>query len=182
MNINNKQTNKQTKGYLEHSLRLEQSLVENPVENFTPPSRQLQGLSLPVAECYGKPHVGAWYTRDDVDSYAHSGDCPFCGRPSTNAHHCPPKGKSRSFLLLTEKGRHVLKPALFGLCGSGTTGCHGKIHGKLLSIRWEWGSPAAAEAWWSGEILAHHEPHSPELYMFGWWVLSDGKGEWTVRK
>lgn len=44
--------------------------------------------------------------------------CRLCERPATNTHH----------LLYRSHGGDDVPENLIPLCGSGTTGCHGKIH------------------------------------------------------
>lgn len=138
--------------------------------NYTPNRFLLRGLSVDVAEMYGKPHINAWYAKhsDSVNAYRfnHDARCPICWNRATNVHHCPPKSKGKFIL-----HGHVLRPALFALCGSGTTGCHGKFHQRLIVPRWEWYTMGNAEAWWNGELLEMHGPHSPELYQYGDWVF-----------
>lgn len=137
---------------------------------YVPERNKLQGLSLEVAECYGKPHIGAWYVakNDNINSYRfdHSASCPICGKPVTNAHHCPPKRKGLLFL-----NGHTLKPSLIALCGSGTTGCHGMLHNGKIKINWKWFNDEYARMWWDGELLEKYEPHSEELYQFGEWEI-----------
>lgn len=151
---------------------------------FTPTMRQLKGLSYDVASLYGMPHLGAYYERDDTDSHKRdvNARCAVCGQRASNAHHEPPRSKGRIFLLDTEWGQFVLKPALFALCGTGTTGCHGKRHERRWTVRWEWDSDESAEKWWSGYWLAHgYHPHSKRLFELGRYVFSDGSDEWEVR-
>lgn len=137
---------------------------------YTPDRSLLRGLSVDVAECYGKPHINAWYIKhsDSLNSYRfdHNAFCAICLDRATNVHHCPPKSKGKFIL-----HGHVLRPALFALCGSGVSGCHGKIHQRLIVPKWYWGSVEYAEAWWNGELLEMHEPHSEELYRYGTWVF-----------
>lgn len=58
--------------------------------------------------------------------------CVICGDPAANAHHVIPKG-SPNF------GDDI--PAnLVGLCGSGTTGCHGDVEGRRGKARAELGT------------------------------------------
>ena len=140
-------------------------------------AKQLNGLSLEKAECFGKPHILASYTApDNVRKYRHEeGLCPVChSRLITNTHHQPDRV---SFTMRTKWGIFVLKPALFGLCGSGTTGCHGLIEANKLNVEWVWDKPRYLEDWWSGYTLAHMlklgiTPHSPKLYEQGCWVFS----------
>lgn len=145
---------------------------------FIPTSSQLRCLSYPVAERYGKPHISAHYKTRNVksnklDQYAR---CSICGEPATNSHHDPPLRNGKSFLLVTDNGSFELKPALIALCGSGTTGCHDGFHGGArYRIEWIWDKDCYASAWWSGEILSKIEPHSPELYMYGYWLITDKK-------
>lgn len=139
---------------------------------YTPDRELLRGLSLPVAECFGKPHYNAWYLTkgDNVKSYRfdHEAPCMVCGKPATNAHHQPPRSKG----LLVLRG-HVLRPALIALCGRGNTGCHGMVHNRQLSIGWEWLNDKYAEMWWSGELLGQMEPHSEELFNYGYWEIKE---------
>ena len=67
--------------------------------------------------------------------------------------------------------------ALIALCGSGTTGCHGKRHVGKVEITWEWFDEADAERWWSGELLSHgYAPHDPMLYELGRWRIETPTG------
>lgn len=133
---------------------------------YIPERNKLQGLSLEVAECFGKPNIDARYLSDNVNSYSHSGNCFVCGKRATNAHHCPPKRKG----LLVLNG-HILKPSLIALCGSGTAGCHGMVHNGKIKINWKWFNDEYARIWWEGEMLEKYEPHSEELYQFGEWEI-----------
>lgn len=146
---------------------------------FVPERSQLRGLSVDKAELYGKPHVGARYryVSDPKSNRRDDGArCAVCGRPAESSHHVPPLSKGRSFVLETPIGSWRLLPSLFALCGSGTTGCHGLFHGGARYFpRWEWLTDEAAEAWWSGELLSRFGAHSPELYAFGRWVVSDAE-------
>lgn len=146
-------------------------------------SKILRGFSIEDAQSYGMPHIGAHYWKDNVNSY-HRDDntCCICGRKATNVHHHPQKGKATSFTLSTEYGIFVLKPALFALCGSGTTGCHGLIHNKKVSIQWKWDSKAYQELWFSGYLLSHGIiPHSPKLFEYGCWLIGDDKSKVEYR-
>lgn len=70
--------------------------------------------------------------------------CVVCGRYANNEHHVIPKG-------MGSVPRHVERmiPRL-KLCGSGTTGCHGKAHAKRLHFAytdtqgWLWFESRAA--------------------------------------
>ena len=172
----NNNTNKHTNNNNLKDSQVRNASVENSVENpFHPTARQLQGIPYDLAECYGKPHVNAEYLRDDVDSYTHFGSCFICGNPSTNAHHVPPKSVSRVFTLMTKRGIFVLKPALFSLCGSGTTGCHSLFHAKKLIAKWIWRDEISKKNWWDGELLKDIKPHDPVLFAFGFWQIRDEK-------
>lgn len=145
--------------------------------SYVPDSSLLCGLSVDAAECFGKPHVGASYLRDDARSnrLAEGAACPSCGKLAESSHHEPPLGMggaNRSFLLRTPMGIHVLKPALIALCGhDNVTGCHGKRHQGKLPIRWRWDSDEHAERWWSGELLSRLAPHDDALFELGRWEI-----------
>lgn len=137
---------------------------------YVPDRKLLRGLSLEIAEQFGKPHINAWYAKhsDSLNAYSfdHDASCPICGKRVTNVHHCPPKSKGR----LNLHG-YNLKPALMAFCGSGTIGCHGRIHQKLIIPKWEWYSDSFAKAWWNGWLFEELEPHSDALYEYGDWVF-----------
>lgn len=136
-------------------------------------SSVLRGMPYQKAKCFGMPHHDAFYTSGDRHSLQAGARCLACGRPAESAHHEPQKGTGgQTWTLRTSKGAFVLRPALIALCGSGTTGCHGKRHAGLLRIEWFWDDPAWEEAWFSGEVLSMGiEPHSPELLGYGHWEL-----------
>lgn len=146
--------------------------------SFVPRREQLGGLSLDVAECYGKPHLGAFYSTESVKSHKRleGASCAICGKPVQSVHHNPPLSKGHIFLLRTKWGAFVLKPALFALCGTGTTGCHNEFHGGAhFKATWVWRNDDCAELWWSGELLKQMEPHSPRLYEYGYWNVHDAR-------
>lgn len=134
---------------------------------------QLRGLSYEVAELYGKPHLGAVYVGNKATKYRPTTQqCSVCLlRPAVNCHHVAPRSKGHFFHLVTPKGTWDLRSALFTLCGTGTTGCHGRFHNGDLRARWHWKEPEYADAWWSGDLLAKYGPHNPELYRFGCWAI-----------
>lgn len=59
--------------------------------------------------------------------------CVVCGKPATNKHHVIEKSDGE----LVE-GVKIRRP-LVRLCGSGTTGCHGKVHDRVLHVDWRGG-------------------------------------------
>ena len=143
---------------------------------YIPDSSLLCGLSVEAAECFGKPHLGCHYVRDDTKSNRldEQARCASCGKRAESSHHEPPLGmggRNRQLLLRTPMGIHVLKPALIALCGSGTTGCHGKRHHGELPIRWVWERDEHAALWWSGELLKQFAPHDPRLSELGHWEI-----------
>lgn len=154
--------------------------------SFVPEMKQLRGLSYDVASLYGMPHINAVYRRaDDIrlkTRWEGERICAVCGRtqaPSWSVHHEPPKskgsGKNPYFHLMTKMGAFPLKPALIGLCGSGTEGCHGDRHNGLLRIRWVWESDEIAEKWWNGHWLSHDfAPHSHRLFELGHYEFERG--------
>lgn len=140
--------------------------------SYIPPRKALCGLSVDVAELYGKPHIGAFYVGRSADSNRLEDDarCAICVARATNAHHLVPRSKGRTF----ELAGHVLRSPLFALCGSGTTGCHDGFHGGArFKARWVWMAPVAAEAWWSGDLLIDLDPHDPALFELGCYRVSD---------
>ena len=152
------------------------------VAEYIPPMSALNGLPVDVAQRFGMPHWGCRYKGPTGDAHELTGwRCAWCGTHASNCHHEPPKGmggRNRVFHLKTPMGVFVLRPALIALCGTGTTGCHGMAHSRLLRIRWMWGRSEYAEKWWSGHYLSHGiVPHDERLYELGFWVVEDSKGE-----
>lgn len=140
------------------------------------PMGLLRGRPVSEAMKFGMPHVGCHYAGSGVNTHRldDGAMCLVCGRPATNAHHEPPKSKCPTFLLSTPNGSHVLRPALFALCGSGTTGCHNGFHGGArYKAEWLWDDDEFERMWWGGELLERFGPHSPELYDFGRWSILD---------
>ena len=155
--------------------------------SYEPTREILHGFSYEKAKLFGMPHIGCKYRRDDINETAFIDDtrrCAGCGRTNGahNRHHEPPKSNG-SFLLVTPRGKFVLKPALIDLCGSGTTGCHGERHNKKLKITWEWDSGEYEEQWWSGYLLSrpYHEPHGKWLYGFGRYIFERNGQRWEYR-
>jgi len=150
--------------------------------SYQPSASLLHGFAYQAAECYGKPHFLCRYAGKAVNSHELFEDatCMCCGRRATNAHHWPPRGKSPLFTL---HGK-TLKPALFAVCGSGTTGCHDGWHGGArFKALWKWDSERFAREWWEGSMMEELGPHSQALYGFGCWEaydLRDGR-IWQVR-
>ena len=103
------------------------------------------------------------------------------GAPPT-ATTSPAGRGGKTFRLVTPNGVWELRSPLFALCGSGTTGCHGKFHDGGLRAEWVWRTGAAEEAWWSGTLLREYPPHSPDLYMFGYWAITDRYGNEIIRE
>lgn len=146
------------------------------------PDPRLCNLPRHAFECFGKPHVGAHYATRAVSSHVLDDGalCACCGRLATNAHHWPP-GRST-----VEVAGVVLRPSLFAVCGSGTTGCHDGWHGGArFKALWRWDEERYFDDWSSGRFWEEgFWPHSPELYLFGFWEMYDLKlGRiWTVRE
>ena len=130
------------------------------------------GLSRSRAELFGKPNVGAEYV--GRERYVHTADrCPVCGAPAGSVHHLCPRGTARSIEIVGPDGPTLLRSSLVALCGSGTTGCHGRMHSRELEVEWEWYRPAYEAMWWDGLLLASVEPHSNDLYRYGCWAIRD---------
>lgn len=141
----------------------------------------LRGWPKERAELYGKPHLGARYTHDTAYEPTQA-RCAVCGRRACNCHHVARRSWGKTFRLVTPNGVWELRSPLFALCGSGTTGCHGKFHDGGLHAEWVWRTGAAEEAWWSGTMLREYPPHSPDLYEFGYWAITDRYGNEIIRE
>lgn len=135
---------------------------------YVPDHSLLRGLPLRAAEKFGKPCVGAHYAGRGVRANRLDADarCAVCGATATNSHHEPPVGMGGRNARFTLHGTE-LRPALIALCGSGTTGCHGMVHGGLLRIEWEWDDDRHAAAWWRGDLLGMGDG----LYEMGAWAV-----------
>lgn len=132
---------------------------------------------------YGLPHIDCKYTGKSVNSNRLIDDamCVCCGKMATNAHHYPPKGTAPT----RHRNGYELRPALFAVCGSGTTGCHDGWHGGArYEAWWQWDEPEYECQWEDGKLLDRHGPHSPALYYYGCWVIHDKRLNytWEVRK
>lgn len=98
-------------------------------------------------------------------------------------HHVARRSWGETFRLVTPRGTWDLRSPLFCLCGSGTTGCHEKFHGGArLKAEWKWRSTVYEEDWWSGELLQTYGPHSPGLYEYGYWLVTDRDGHEMIRE
>ena len=150
--------------------------------SYVPPRELLKGRPAAVAECYGKPNVGAYYRGLSMQAtrIEEQAACCVCGKPATNAHHWP----YRSGGGFTFHGK-MLRPSLFALCGNGNLyGCHGKWHGNGVKALWMWDMEEYAREWWEGSMFEELGAHSPKLYQFGRWEMYDiGNGRvWEVRQ
>jgi len=101
--------------------------------------------------------------RDALTRARHAGDeCVACGRPPSNVHHFVPK--AAPWLGDDVDANLVL------LCGTGTVGCHGALHGSPYTDhagqRWTMAETAAAV----GRHVAAHRPDTVEytLTHLGW--------------
>lgn len=145
--------------------------------SYAPDYHALCGLSVDAADKFGKPCVGAYYAGMGVRDNRLDEDarCLICGARATNSHHEPPLGlgcrNSRLFV-----AGHRLRPALIALCGSGTTGCHGKVHRGIYRIAWRWDSDDDARDWWQGRMPGESYDYcgSKTLYWHGQWVVTSG--------
>lgn len=135
----------------------------------------LRGMAKGKADCYGKPHVGAYYAGRGVrtNRLADDARCCICGSSASNSHHNPPVGSSGIWTLNAPCGSFALKPALVAVCGSGNTGCHDMFHGSAMAkMNWVWRSDSAEDEWYSGRALMHAEPHSEDIYELGFWRIT----------
>ena len=136
-------------------------------------SSLLHGVPYNVAECYGKPHFLCEYTGSGVNGTRlfDGARCMTCGRMATNAHHWPPKRTASTF---TRNDGITLRPALFAVCGHGTTGCHDGWHGGArFRALWLWDSDEYARRWWESNWPDEIGHHSSELYLYGCWEVYD---------
>lgn len=120
---------------------------------------------------YGLPHIGARYVGKKYERTQEW--CCVCGKPATNCHHIVPRGYGEVFETYTPHGTFQLKSPLLALCGSGTTGCHGRFHNGELAAVWSWDKPEFANAWETGELLERFAPHHRALYCYGQWEIKD---------
>ena len=135
-------------------------------------------VSRQRAALYGMPHIGCEYVGS---RYRMTQDyCAVCGMRATNCHHIVPRGLGETIRLETPKGTWEMRSPLIALCGTGTTGCHGRFHAGLLKARWVWDGDYE-DAWWDGSLLAEIEPHDPLLYAYGRWEI-DGPDGIAVHK
>lgn len=141
------------------------------------PATVLKGLPYELAKCFGMPTFGCHYTGKDYRRYERDegARCIICGQNADNCHHIPSRGLGGgrgAFTLGTPKGSFELLPAIVAVCGSGTTGCHGRIHDRSIKVTWEWDSEEAEQAWWDGDLLAAgYKSNDQRLYNFGRWVI-----------
>ena len=135
---------------------------------------QLHGWSYDKAMLMGLPHIGALYT-GKRNYKAKTGRCEICGDTAGSVHHIVPVRAGREFYFVTDCGTFNLRSPLITLCGTGSTGCHGKFHDGTLKAEWRWIDHDARLKWESGEYLAEYGEHSNALYKFGWWqIKKDG--------
>lgn len=154
---------------------------------------QLNSLSYDKASLFGLPHIGAEY-KGMSKAYRRVAEyCPICGRRATTCHHVVPRSVRDTFRLYVNKERLTadgirpdrdhfdLRSPLFALCGSGTSGCHNGFHGGARYVaRWEWEEQRYFNQWWDGLLLTLYAPHSPILYDFGWWEITDRRTRKTI--
>lgn len=102
----------------------------------------------------------------DKPSVLTANRCAVCGRYANNAHHVIQKGLGG---VSAEVERRIPKVTL---CGSGTTGCHGEAHAKMLHIYWSeglggWVYHRTAHP--TNDLLDWHQ-HSSEYKPLPGWV------------
>lgn len=136
-------------------------------------------MSIPRAMLYGMPHIGCEYLGSTARRYRLTQDfCAVCGGRATNCHHIVPIGRGE--YLEAPDGQRLRSP-LIALCGTGTTGCHGKFHAGLIKARWVW-EEGCEELWRSGVLLMELEPHDRLLYAYGWWEIETPDGTTVIRE
>ena len=121
----------------------------------------------------GLPHVGAIYTGK---GYKRTSDrCAICGRPATNVHHLCGRGE-HSYVTM-QGDSFKMRSALMLVCGSGVTGCHGKLHSHELEVSWVWNTPLYGQLFENGQLFDYSlEPHSPDWFDYGFYVVKDRSG------
>lgn len=147
-------------------------------------ARTLKGRTAEAFALLGKPCVGARYLGSgDRHELLDGAACVVCGRPATEAHHCPPKGMGGGrFRLSTPKGDFTLRAPLLAVCGCGNaTGCHGLFHAGMARASWEWDSPEFERLWLDGTLLEGREPNEVGLFAFGRYVIDSPYGRKEVR-
>lgn len=161
-------------------------------------------ITITGTDLYGLPHLGAEY----VTGWSHGRRnyrriaevCCLCDRQrSTNTHHVVGFGLGGHqdntvivvdtkfceeydrvpYLLDTKIGSFVLYTPLFAVCGSGTTGCHGKLEDGVGDhiVEWVWYDEVCKELWEKGWMLSHgYAPHDERLFEFGYYRIKDPDG------
>lgn len=142
---------------------------------------QLNGTNSRIAELMGKPHVGAFYMKENYRTHTLMEDakCCVCGSPAVDAHHVVPRGQAYGFTVNTPLGRFVTLSPLFAVCRR----CHNSfpsghsLEPSRYSVEWVWRDGRYQEEWWSGHTLSHVcRPHSPFLWQEGFYVVHDREG------
>lgn len=110
-------------------------------------------------------------------------ECAACGAPATNIHHVVSKGSPHF-------GDDV-RQNFVGICGSGTTGCHGAFHGSPYVVEvylWD-GDPLDSsvlqrrDAEWVGkQIGVYIDQERPDVIEYVLRRLGDGPGREFLRR
>ena len=131
------------------------------------------GISKQRLELMGKPHIGAYYEREDykTNRLKEGARCAICGKPATESHHVVPRSTVHAYTLDTPLARFVVMSPLFALC----RGCHDDIHKRgRYAIEWVWEREQYREEWENGHTLAHIcRPANEFLFQQGHYLLTD---------